>query len=189
MRKITLLAHVSLDGYMAGPGGDMSFITYDDELAHHIYPQMGPVDTAVYGRVTYQMMEGYWPGMLDQAEAAPEARSHARWYAGVEKVVASRTLPASADPKVRVIADDVVGELKALKQRPGGEIMIFASPTLVHTLLADDVIDDWRLTIQPVLVGSGLPLFAPHARRTPLALLATKVMGSGVIATHYVTRR
>ncbi len=189
MRNLILLAHVSLDGFMAGPGGDMSFISIDDEIIDHIYPQIDPVDTAVYGRVTYQMMEGYWPAVLEQPDAEPHARSHARWYAGVEKVVASRTMPASRDPKVRVIADDVVAEIAALKQRPGGDIMIFASPTLVHSLLPHDVIDRWLLTIQPVTLGGGLPLFAPTPRRTPLALRAAKQMRSGVIATHYETRR
>lgn len=189
MRTLILLAHVSLDGFMAGPGGDMSFITIDDEIIEHIHPQIEPVDTAVYGRVTYQLMEGYWPGVLERADATPRDRSHAHWYAGVEKVVASRTLPASRDPKVRIVATDVVAELTALKQRPGGDIMIFASPTLVHALLPHDVIDRWLLTIQPVTLGGGLPLFAPTPRRTRLTLRGANQMRSGVIATHYETRR
>lgn len=62
MRSIISLAHISLDGFMAGPDGDMSFIIFDDELANHTYPLMATVDTAVYGRATYQIMESYWPG-------------------------------------------------------------------------------------------------------------------------------
>ncbi len=188
MRNIILLAHLSLDGYLAGPDSDMGFITIDDEIIENIYPRIEPVETAVYGRVTYQMMESYWPTMLDQADATARDRSHARWYAGVDKVVASRTL-ASSDPKVRVIKDDVVAELAELKRQRGGDIMIFASPTLVHSLLPHDVIDTWLLTIQPVMLGGGLPLFAPGPRRTQLALRSAKTMSSGVIATHYVTKR
>src|SRR3954454_23580655 len=105
MRNVISLAHISLDGFMAGPGGDMSFITFDDELRDHIYPLMATVDTAVYGRTTYQMMESYWPGMLDATDS--HARGHARWYRDVAKIVASRTLTESKS-NVRVIGDDIV---------------------------------------------------------------------------------
>jgi dihydrofolate reductase len=189
MRNIIQLAHISLDGFMAGPGGDMSFITMDDEIADHIYPLIDSVDTAVYGRTTYQMMEGYWPSMVDSEEAGAHGRKHARWYVGVDKIVASRTLPAESNPKVRIVKDDIVDQLAAEKRRTGGDIMIFASPTLVHTLAAHDLIDEWRLNVQPVVVGRGLPLFAHAERRTQLALRSAKTFSSGVIATHYVTKR
>ena len=189
MRNIILLAHISLDGFMAGPNGDMSFITMDDAIADHVYPLIDSVDTAVYGRTTYQMMESYWPGMVDSTEASARERKHARWYMDVAKIVASRTLPAGTDPKVRICKDDIVAQLAAEKRRAGGDIMIFASPTLVHTLAAHDLIDEWRLNVQPVVVGRGLPLFAQVERRTQLALRSAKTFSSGVIATHYVTQR
>ena len=186
MRSIISLAHISLDGFMAGPDGDMSFIKFDAELADHTYPLMATVDTAVYGRKTYQIMESYWPGMVDANERHP--REHARWYRDVAKIVASRTLQESK-ANVRVDADDIVGALRAEKQKPGGDIMIFASPTLTHTLAAADLVDEWRLTIQPAIVGSGLPLFAHVEKRVKLDLQSSRSFGSGVIAAHYVTRR
>lgn len=189
MRNIVLLAHVSLDGFMAGPGGDMSFITMDDEIADHVYPQIDSVDTAVYGRITYQMMAGYWPAMVDNPDAGEREKKHALWYTGVEKIVASRTLPPSTDPTVRIYKDDIVDQLAAAKKRTGGDIMIFASPTLVHTLAAHDLIDVWLLNLQPVVVGRGLPLFENVERRTQLELRSAKAFASGVIATHYVTKR
>ena len=189
MRNIILLAHVSLDGFMAGPGGDMSFIKYDDEISDHVYPLIDSVDTSVYGRVTFQMMEGYWPSVVDSADIGPQGRKHARWYLGVNKIVASRTLPPSSDPKVRIVKDDIVEVLAAEKRKPGGDIMIFASPTLVHTLAAHDLIDVWRLNLQPVVLGRGLSLFAHTERRTQLELRSAKTFTSGVIATHYVTKR
>lgn len=189
MRNIILLAHISLDGFMAGPDGDMSFLTFDDEIAAHIYPLIASVDTSVYGRITYQMMEGYWPSAVESEEVGELGRNHARWYMGVHKIVASRTLPAGTDPKVRIVKDDIVDQLAAEKRRAGGDIMIFASPTLVHTLAAHDLIDEWRLNVQPVVVGRGLPLFAQVERRIQLELRSTKTFSSGVIATHYRTRR
>ncbi len=186
MRNIISLAHISLDGFMAGPDGDMSFIIFDDALRDHIYPLMATVDTAVYGRTTYQMMESYWPGMLDAND--PHARGHARWYRDVAKIVASRTLTESKH-NVRVVGDDIVGALRAEKAAPGGDIMIFASPTLVHTLAAAELVDEWRLTIQPVILGGGLPLFAHVEKRAKLELRSSQSFDSGVIAVRYVTRR
>lgn len=189
MRNVILLAHISLDGFMAGPNGDMSFITMNNEIADHVYPLIDSVDTAVYGRKTFQMMDGYWPTVADSEDASPLERKHARWYLGVDKMVATRTLQAATDPKVRIFKDDIVDQLAAEKRRAGGDIMIFASPTLVHTLAAHDLIDVWRLNVQPVIVGSGLPLFAKVEHRTQLELRSAKTFSSGVIATHYVRKR
>jgi dihydrofolate reductase len=186
MRNIISLAHISLDGFMAGPGGDMSFIQFSGDLADHTYPLIENVDTSVYGRVTYQMMEGYWPSAGDAADADAHAKSHARWYNGVNKIVASRTIQ-STKPGVRVVSDDIVGALRAEKQKVGGDIMIFASPTLTHTLTAAGLVDEWRLTLQPVALGGGLPLW--REKRTDLELRSTKTFSSGVIAAHYVTKR
>jgi dihydrofolate reductase len=186
MRNIISLAHISLDGFMAGPDGDMSFISFDAELRDYIYPLMATVDTAIYGRTTYQMMESYWPGMIDAND--PHVRAHARWYRDVAKIVASRTLTESKR-NVRVVGDDIVGALRAERQAAGGDLMIFASPTLTHTLAAADLVDEWRLTIQPVILGGGLPLFAHAPKRAKLELRSSKSFGSGVIAAHYVTKR
>jgi len=188
MRSIIQLAHVSLDGYLAGPGGSMDFITFDREVADHVYPLMGSVDTAIYGRTTYQMMEGYWPGVLDDAKATAGEKGHARWYAAVKKIVASRTLPARTGD-VTIAGDDILSVIAAAKQQPGGDLMIFASPTLSHALSAAGLIDEWRLTWQPVIVGGGLPLFGGKEARSQLELRSSKTFRSGVVATHHVVRR
>jgi len=189
MRNIISLAHISVDGFMAGPGGDMDFIVFNDELADHTYPLIDNVDLAVYGRVTYGMMEGYWPTAGDAPDAGAHTKSHSRWYSGVRKIVASRTLAASKNPNVRVVGDDIVGALRAEKQKAGGDIMIFGSPTLTRALAAADLVDEWRLTLQPAVLGDGLPLFGKRENRTPLELRSSKTFGTGVIAVHYVTKR
>jgi len=189
MRNIISLAHMSLDGFLAGPGGNMDFIVFTDELADHTYPLIETVDLAVYGRVTYQLMQGYWPTAADAPNADAHTKSHARWYQGVKKVVASRTLPASKDPNVRVIGEDIAGALRAEKQKPGGDIMIFGSPSVTRALAAADLVDEWRLTLQPVILGGGLPLFDEREKRTNLELRSSKTFRSGVIAAHYVTKR
>jgi dihydrofolate reductase len=189
MRNIISLAHISLDGFMAGPGGDMDFIVFNDELADHTYPLIASVDLAVYGRVTYEMMESHWPTAGDAPDADAHTKSHSRWYKGVKKIVASRTLAASKDPNVRVVGDDILGALRAEKHKSGGDIMIFGSPTLTRALAAADLVDEWRLTVQPVILGGGLPLFGNRETRTRLELRSSKAFGTGVIAAHYVTKR
>ena len=188
MRTLIALAHISLDGFMATSTGGMDFLSFSDELADHTYPLMSSVDTSVYGRVTYQMMEGYWPTAADAPGSDAHTKNHARWYAGVNKIVASTTLRTS-DPTVRVVAEDIVGALRAEKDKPGGDIMIFGSPSLTRTLTAAGVVDEWRLSLQPVLLGTGLSLFPSLEHRTRLELRSAKSFRSGVIAAHYATRR
>jgi len=188
MRSIIQLAHVSLDGYLAGPDGQMDFITFDQEIADFIYPSIRTADTAIYGRITYQMMESYWPGVLDDAKATDGERGHARWYADVKKIVASRTLPAKTG-HVTIAGDDILSVVAAAKQQPGGDMMIFASPTFSHALSAAGLIDEWRLTWQPVIVGGGLPLFGGKEARSKLELKSSKTFRSGIVATHHVVRR
>jgi dihydrofolate reductase len=189
MRNVISLAHISLDGFLAGPKGDMDFIVFNDELADHTYPLIKTVDTAVYGRVTYQLMEGYWPTAGDAPDVSEHTKSHARWYNGISKIVASRTLGPSKNEKVCVIADGIVDVLAAEKRKPGGDIMIFGSPTLTRTLVAANLVDEWRLTLQPVILGGGLSLFPEVEKRTQLELCSSKTFRTGVIAAHYVTKR
>jgi dihydrofolate reductase len=186
MRNVILLGHLSLDGFMAAPDGDMSFITMDDELGDHTYPLIDSVTTAVYGRVTYQMMDGYWPTVADDAKAGANERSHARWYTKVEKLVASRTLAPSSDPTVTIVGDDFAGAVAAAKRAPGGDIMIFGSPSIAALLHAHDLIDEWRLTIQPAILGKGRSPFAHGEKPSRLALRSSRAFRSGVIAAHYV---
>lgn len=186
MRNIISLAHISLDGFMADPSGDFHFVKFDDELAAFTYPLIKSADTSVYGRVTYQLMEGYWPTIGEDSDVNEGAKGHARWYNGVNKIVASRTIGATK-PNVRVVKDDIVGVLRAEKEKPGGDIMIFASPTLTHTLAAAGLVDEWRLTINPVALGGGLPLW--KEKRTEMELRSSKTFASGLIAAHYVTKR
>lgn len=188
MRNIISLAHISLDGFMTAPSGAMDFITFNEELADYVYPLMDSVDLAVYGRTTYEMMEGYWPTAGREPDASAHAKNHSRWYLGVKKLVASHTL-ATKDPNVRVVGADIAQALRAERQKPGGDIMIFGSPSVTRALAAADLVDEWRLTFQPVILGGGKSLFGEREQRARLELRSSKAFGSGVIAAHYVTKR
>src|SRR5688500_17087641 len=92
MRKVISFTHMSLDGFIAGPNGEMDWIVYNEELASDAQELSHATDAALYGRVTYQMMEGYWPTVPANPDSTPGERRHAAWVEQIPKVVFSRTL-------------------------------------------------------------------------------------------------
>lgn len=189
-RKIVLFMHVSLDGYVAGPKGDMEWIHIDDEIFDYAGARTNEGDTALYGRVTYEMMDAYWPEAANQPNASKHEIQHSRWYNRVEKVVLSRSLKGMAKPRTRFVSENLVSEIQSLKAAPGREILIFGSPGAARSLMAADLIDGYWLFVNPLLLGEGLPLFADlKTRRQPLRLLESKALSSGVVCLHYERNR
>ncbi len=142
-------------------------------------------DTALYGRVTYQMMEDYWPTAGDQPNASKHDVEHSRWYNKVTKIVLSRTMHDKTLPNTKIISGDVSNEIRKLKQAPGKEILIFGSPTASHALMQENLIDDYWLFVNPILLGQGIPLFKGIKEITSLTLSKTNVFSSGVVCLHY----
>ncbi|RYD88782.1 MAG: dihydrofolate reductase, partial [Sphingobacteriales bacterium] len=89
MRKIISFMHLSLDGYVAAPGGALNWVTVNEEIFSHVGKRIGTTDTAMYGRVTYEMMESYWPTAGDQPKASQHDKDHSKWYAHAQKIVLS----------------------------------------------------------------------------------------------------
>ena len=95
MRKIISFMHISLDGFVAGPNGEMDWIKVDQEIFDYVGKRISEGDTALYGRVTYQMMESYWPTAGDKPTATKHDIEHSKWYKKVHKVVLSKTMKDS----------------------------------------------------------------------------------------------
>src|SRR5574341_2383064 len=158
MRKIIFLIHVTLDGFVAGPSGEMDWIVYNDEVekySHDLHPM---TDTAIYGRVTYQMMESYWPTMLTNPSSTQPERNHAEWLEKATKVVVSRTLEKVEWQNSLLIRDNVAEEITKLKQQPGKNLWLLGSPSLAQTFMQHGLIDEYRINVSPVVLGSGKPL-------------------------------
>ena len=185
MRKLVLFMHTSLDGFVAGPKGEMDWIKIDDEMFDYVGGRTNEADSALYGRVTYQMMEGYWPTAGDQPNATKHDIEHSRWYKKVTKIVISRTMRGKKLVNTKIISDDVSNEIAKLKQSAGKEILIFGSPGAAHSLMQENLIDDYWLFVNPILLGRGIPLFKDIKEITELALSKTKVFASGVVCLHY----
>src|ERR1700741_1941745 len=133
MRKIIVSLHTSLDGFMAGPNGEMNWIKVDQEMFDFGKGFTDNADTALYGRVTWQMMDGYWPTAADQPNASKHDKEHSVWYKAVDKVVLSNSMKGQKKEKTSFIGGDVAKEIRALKQKGGKNIIIFGSPSAVRT--------------------------------------------------------
>jgi dihydrofolate reductase len=189
MRKIFSFMHLSLDGFVAGPKGEMNWIKVDQEIFDYIGKRISEGDTALYGRVTYDMMEGYWPTAGDAPNASKHDKEHSHWYMNAHKIVLSRSMKGVERPKTTIISDDLVASIQAIKQQEGSDILLFGSPGARHALLQHDLIDGYWLFVNPVILGQGMPLFADIQDKTKLKLLHTHQFSSGVIELSYVVDR
>lgn len=189
MRKVISFMHVSLDGFTTGPGGELEWAIVDEELNPYIDSLFVNVDTALYGRVTYHGMESYWPTVLTDPNASPHDLEHARWVDNVSKIVFSKTLSSVEWKNTRLVKDRIAEEIAALKQEPGSDLMIFGSPGLTHTFIHLDLIDEYRLFLNPIVLGGGIPLFQDISSWKRLKLLAAKAFQSGVVGLHYQPAR
>ncbi|ACU61748.1 dihydrofolate reductase family protein [Chitinophaga pinensis] len=185
MRKLVSFFHVSLDGYIAGLNGEMDWIKVDEEIFEHVGDRVKGSDTALYGRVTWQMMEGYWPTAGDEPNASKHDIEHSAWYKKAKKVVLSKSMQNEQLPNTTFIGEDVEDRIKTLKQADGTEILIFGSPSATHSLLQYDLIDEFWLFVNPILLSKGIPLFKNVTEKTPLTLVSSKTFTNGVVCMHY----
>ena len=177
--------HSSLDDFVAGLNGEMDWITVDDEMFDFVKTMTDQVDTALYGRVTYEMMEAYWPTAAEQPNASKHDKEHSIWYKNVSKVVLSKTINETGLLNTKVISENLTENINKLKQQSGQNILIFGSPRASHSLLNAGLVDEFWIFTNPILLGQGIPLFKNVPGLIKLRLLDTKIFTSGVVALHY----
>lgn len=184
MKKVVLLMHVSLDGFVAGPNGEMDWIALDDAQFDLVNTLTDDADTALYGRVTYDMMEGYWPTADQQPNATKHDKEHARWYRDSLKLVVSNSLQ-TAQQNTRVLSGDVAASIKEEKKKGDKNILMIGSPSTVHYFTHEGLIDEYWLFINPVVLGTGIPLFKDVQSKINLQLLEAKTFAKGIVGLHY----
>lgn len=177
--------HISVDGFVAGPNGEMDWIHVDGEIFEYAGNMTDQADTALYGRVTYQMMESYWPTAASQPNASAHDIQHSAWYNKVEKVVISNTLKGSNLNNTRIIGDNLYKEIQDIKDRPGSNILMFGSPSAAHSLMQYNLIDEYWLFVNPILLGRGIPLFKNINERVSLRLEESVAFKCGVLGANY----
>jgi len=185
MRKVVVSEYVTLDGVMEDPGGaegfehgGWSFQFWNEEAAKFKFDELFASDALLLGRVTYQGFAKAWPSMTDEAGFADRMNN-------LPKYVVSTTLEEVAWNNSRLIKGNIAEEVYKLKQQPGQDILIAGSGELVHTLMHHDLIDEYRLMVYPVVLGSGKRLFRDGSDTTVLRLVETKTFSSGVVVLSY----
>jgi len=189
MRKLVLFAHMSLDGFAGDVNGGLNFLTYDAELQNYAAELVKTVGAPVYGKTTYQLMAGYWPTVLNDPNADKHALEHAQWVQDIPKVVFSTTLDTADWNNTTLIKDNVVEAVNKLKQQPGKDLVIFGSPGLAKSFMKLGLIDEYKLTVHPIILGNGNSLFDTSINTSKLKLLETKTLASGVITVHYAASK
>ncbi|HYD20544.1 MAG TPA: dihydrofolate reductase family protein [Flavipsychrobacter sp.] len=157
MGKLIISEHISIDGFVGGPKGEMDWIGFNDELFDFVGAFTQTANTALYGRKTFEMMDAYWPTAAKEENATKHAREHSAWYNRVNKLVLSNTMVGKDRDKLRFINEGMLQEVSDAKQK--GNVMLFGSPSTVHTLFAHNLVDEIYLFVNPVLLGNGIPLF------------------------------
>jgi dihydrofolate reductase len=189
MRKIISFMHISLDGFVAGPKGEMNWININEEIFDHVGKRISEGDTALYGRVTYQMMENYWPTAGNKPSATKHDIEHSKWYSKAHKIVLSNTMKNLSLPNTTILSDNLSNRINEIKLKEGKEILLFGSPTATHALIQLNLIDGYWLFVNPVILGRGIPLFTDIQDKIKLNLTYTRPFACGVTELSYLVDR
>jgi dihydrofolate reductase len=173
--------YVTLDGYFEGPNKELDWFVWDDKMAKYSIDLLNTVDAILFGRVTYQLMAGYWP----TPSAASEDPVITEKMNSLPKIVFSKTLEKVGWSNTRLVKGDVEGELSQLKQQPGKDMVIFGSSDLAASLTQFGLIDEYRIIVNPVVLGSGKPFLKGINGKLNLKLVKTKAFSSGNVILFY----
>jgi dihydrofolate reductase len=178
--------HISLDGRTTSATGGMEWVKVSEEMFNCADKQSARSDLALYGHGTFNITDPYWPTAGDAPNADIHAKTHSAWYNKVDKVVVSAQLKQQDHPHVTIISHNIAEYILGLKQQPGGDIVMFGSPTLARSLMQEGLIDEYWLFINPIIVGAGKPLFGDLNAPIGLKLVESTTFTNGVVCMNYV---
>jgi dihydrofolate reductase len=181
MNKLSSFTFLTLNGFYKGPGEDISWHRHGEEESTFAAEGAGSDSILVFGRVTYQMMAGYWPTPM----ALQQNPAVARGMNQSEKIVFSRTLQKAEWANTRVVTANLAEEIRRLKTEGGKDLTILGSGSIVTQLAAEGLIDAYQVMINPVALGRGTTLFAGLEGKLDLQLTGSRVFKSGVVLLNY----
>ena len=190
MRKIVFMMSVSLDGFFEGPDRELDWQLVDVELHQHFNEWLATAGAFLDGRVTYELMAGYWPTADQDPGASAPVIEFARIWRDMPKIVFSRTLE-QAGWNTTIVREVDPEEIQRLKAQPGGDPvvgggdLVVGGADLATAFRAHDLIDEYRIYVQPVLLGRGRPLFQPSDVTAHLRLAETRAFGNGVVLLRF----
>jgi dihydrofolate reductase len=184
MRKLSVSTLVTLDGVVQDPGGfgetkegGWASSYFDDEAAQLAYEHVLASDVFLLGRETYELFKKYWT-QVHEGDYAARINS-------IPKLVASRTLHEPLEWNATLIDGNVAEAVAKLKRDDGSEILMYGSPTLMRTLAAHDLVDEYRFWVHPIILGSGKRLFTDGFDKSSLELVDVKSLSTGVVILTY----
>jgi dihydrofolate reductase len=183
MRKLLVSNLVSLDGYLAATDGDLSWFGVGPDFFAYVHKMMPGLGVLLFGRVTYEMMASYWT----KPEATRDDPVVASFMNELPKLVATRTLKQAGWGQWdnATVSADPVQAVRKLKAEAGGDLMIFGSGGLVSTLADAGLIDEYRIMMNPVILGQGIPMFRGLQKRVPLKLVSSQVFDQKMVMLTY----
>jgi dihydrofolate reductase len=187
MGKLIYSMSVSLDGFVETPNRSLDWVLIDEELHSFFNDEAREMSAFLYGRRMYELMVDYWPTAESDPTAAPVMVEFARIWKDKPKIVFSRTLER-VGWNGRLVRDGAADEVARLKAQPGFDMDV-GGPTTAATFARAGLIDEYRVFVHPVILGSGTPYFTPMENRVGLRLLETRNFGSGVVYLRYETIR
>jgi dihydrofolate reductase len=185
MRKLKLQVQITVDGFVAGPNGELDWMTFsmDDKLAEYVTALTDSSDTILLGRKMTDGFVNYWTSVLDNPES-PEY-SFAQKMVNTPKVVFSKTLKESNWANTTLANGDLVEEVEKLKQKDGKDIIVYGGATFVSNLIKENLIDEFHLSINPTAIGRGLTIFGNLEDRLKLKLVQSTTFSNGKVVNHY----
>jgi dihydrofolate reductase len=184
MRKLVLIVHISLDGFVAGPQGELSDFDPGEENLAFVATLTETADAAMFGRVSYELLEAHWPYVKDQPDASPAAKQYSNWYVAAQKIIISKSLDLP-DSSVIIIRENLKDSVEKIKSGPGKDILIFGSPSLAQHLMEANLIDQYWIFINPVIFGKGIQLYPKGCDLKKFTLVRQETFPNGEIGLCY----
>src|SRR5262249_28324909 len=180
----------TLDGYIAGPNGEMEWVgeIYDDAMGRYESDLVSAADTLLLGRVTYESFAGSWPHVPDKPDAPESEKAYARMLNEMRKVVFSRTLERAEWNNSTLLREVTPEAIEQLKREPGRDMLIYGSASLVQELTRLGLIDEYQVLVHPLILGDGKPLFGGLTDPVKLRLVSSVAHPSGVRVLTYRPR-
>jgi dihydrofolate reductase len=186
MAQLHVFNFLTLNGFYKGPGEDISWHQHGEEEGEFAAEGAGSGGMIVFGRVTYEMMASFWP----TPQAMKEMPEVAEGMNKSEKIVFSRTLKKAEWSNTRIIRDNIIDEMKKLKQQSTKDMTILGSGSIVTQFAEHGLIDEYMLMVDPIALGEGTPLFKGIKHNLNLKLVDTRVFKkSGVVLLRYSSQK
>jgi dihydrofolate reductase len=200
MRKVIISMMMSLDGFFAGPNGEFDWPLADEQFEEYAVGMLNEVDTIIFGRITYQMMASYWPtaiaspgGTLESEgvkyavpkEVSQVHKDVADKMNSLNKIVFTKTLSNVEWNNSSLSRDINAEEIMQMKHQPGKDIVILGSGSVISAFADLGLIDEYRIFVNPIILGEGKALFKDLTNKIKLKLIRTKTFSSGLVGLYY----